>query len=166
YFDKIKERDVCQKTFFGNYANHPYSYTNIVAQALINTRGAAQRTTCSMVDESTYNPLLLEYKSGCHIIYNQENCTPTDCPNKIVFNDRPSDLMKTKGRVEFEYHPLSVRPETTARTYLFEHNLKTKPINILNPTMVKSYFKRAKNPLIPGIGCAENLLPTFFRTQS
>ncbi|MFA5584019.1 MAG: hypothetical protein WDA09_07365, partial [Bacteriovoracaceae bacterium] len=166
YFDKIKERDVCQKTFFGNYANHPYSYTNIVAQALINTRGAAQRTTCSMVDESTYNPLLLEYKSGCHIIYNQENCTPTNCPNKIVFNDRPFDLMKIKGGVEFEYYPLSLRSERTAQTYLFEHNLKKKPINILNTTMVKSYFKRAKNPLLHGIGCAENLLPTFFRTQS
>lgn len=166
YFDKIKERDVCQKTFFGNYANHPYSYSNIVAQALINTRGAAQKTTCSMVDEQIFNPLLLEYKSGCHIIYNEASCTPTNCPHKIVYNDRPFDLMKVRGEVDFEYYPLSLKTERHSQVYNLKTELKKKELNLLNTTMVKSYFKRAKKPLIHGIGCAEDLLPTFFRTQS
>lgn len=166
YFDKIKERDICQKTFFGNYDNHPFSYTNIVAQALINTRGASSRTTCSMVDESTFNPLLLEYKSGCHIIYNQNNCSPTHCPHRIVFNDRPFDLMKIRGGVQMEYFPLSIRTERNSQTFLLSDRLKKKQSRLLNTTMVKNYFKRAKNPMIHGIGCAEDLLPSFFRSQS
>lgn len=166
YFDKVKERDVCQKTFFGNYANHPYSYNNIVAQALINTRGASQKTTCSMVDEQTFNPLLLEYKNGCHIIYNQSNCTPTFCPHRIVYNDRPFDLMKTRGEVEFEYYPLSVKTERHSQNYNIETGLKKKELNLHNTTMVKAYFKKAKKPIIHGVGCAEDLLPNFFRTQS
>jgi len=166
YFDKIKDREICQKTFFGSYDNHPYSYTTAVAQALINTRGAPSKITCNMVDEETFNPLLLEYKNGCHIIYNQANCTPTECPHRIVYNDRPFDLMKIKGGVDFEYFPLSVRTERLSQSYLIETELKKKQLKLHNTTMVKSYFKRAKKPLIHGIGCAEDLLPTFFRAQS
>jgi hypothetical protein len=47
-----------------------------------------------------------------------------------------------------------------------ELDLKKKMTRILNTTMLKSYFQRAKKPLLHGVGCAEDLLPTFFRSQS
>ncbi len=166
YFDKIKERDVCNKVFFGDYANHPFSYGNAVVNALVNTRGASSKNTCQMVEEEKFNPLLLEFKTGCHIIFNKNNCTPTSCPNRIVYNDRPFDLMKTKGSVDYEYFPLTVKTERLGQNYLMELDLKKKMTRVLNTTMLKSYFQRAKKPLLHGVGCAEDLLPTFFRSQS
>lgn len=166
YDDKINEREVCQKMYFGKNPNDPAAYTNVVAKILRETRGAEARTTCEMVDSVTYNPLLLQYKSGCYVIYEKDNCFISQCKHKILYNDRPFDLVKIKGNTSMAYFPMNVRDERFSQQYILTRDFKKQGRSLSNLSDLSSYFKKSKSGIVHGIGCAEDLLPTFFKTQA
>lgn len=164
YFDKLKDRDICSKTFFGKYGNHPMAYPSVVASILRETRGADLNITCSMVDSTEYNPMLLNYKSGCHIIYEKNRCFLSECKHKVLFNDREIDYIKIRGRITLEYFPLSVKGEQFTLQFLLTRDFKQSARSLNNLTAINSFFKTGKK-IMYGIGCAEDLLPTFFKVQ-
>ena len=166
YQDQLNDREVCQKTYFGKYNNQPEAYTNVVANILKNTRGADPAITCEMVDSQDYNPLLLQYKSGCYIIYERDNCYINQCKHKVLFNDRAIDFIKIKNRAALSYFPLSVRDERFSQNYILTHDFKKNGRTMNNLSSILSYFKKSKNAFIHGIGCAEDLLPSFFKAKS
>lgn len=166
YFDKLKERDICTKTFFGDYGKHPNSFPAVVANALRELRGMDKSSTCNMVDSLVYNPLLLEYKSGCQIVYDRDRCFTNQCQAKILYNDRPINFIKLKERAELEYFPLSVKNERFAIQYIFTKEFKQTARSLQNLTAIKAYFRNRSRPLIYGVGCVEDLLPSFFKIHS
>lgn len=165
YDDQLNEREVCFKTFFGKYATIPESYTTVVSNILQATRGAVPNTTCEMVDAAEYNPLLLQYKSGCYIIYERDSCFISQCKHKILYNDRMIDFIKIKNRATMAYFPLNVRDERFSQQYLLTKDFKKTGRVMNNLSGITNYFKKSKSGIIHGIACAEDLLPTFFKTQ-
>lgn len=166
YHDKLVDREICSKTFLGQYGVFPESYTSVVADILTKTRGADLSLKCTMLDSQEYNPLLLQYKSGCYIIYERENCFISQCKHKILYNDRPIDFIKLKNKATLAYFPLSVREERFSQHYLLTRDFK-KTGKIMNTlSAIGTYFRKSKKGIIHGVGCAEDLLPTFFKTQS
>ena len=165
YQDRVNEREVCYKTFFGKYGNQAESYTNVVANILKKTRGADQTQTCEMVDSQDYNPLLLQYKSGCYIIYERDQCFINECKHRILFNDRTMDMIKIKGRANIPYFPLTVKEERFSQNYLLTHDFKKTGRSMNSLSAIQNYFKKTKVNLIHGVGCAEDLLPGFFKSQ-
>lgn len=166
YQDRVNDREVCYKTFFGNSGSNEDSYTNVVANILKKTRGADQSQTCEMVDSQDYNPLTLQYKSGCFIIYERDQCFINECKHKILFNDRIVDMIKIKGRASIPYFPLTVREERFSQNYLLTHDFKRTGRAMNSLSSIQNYFKKSKGNLIHGVGCAEDLLPGFFKTQT
>lgn len=166
YEDKLLEREVCAKTFFGNYGNLPESYTTVVAEILKKTRGAEQNLTCKMVDSQDYNPLLLEFKSGCYIIYDRSDCYISKCQHKVLYNDRAIDYIKIKGNAALQYFPMNVREERFSQHYLLTRDFKKTGKTMNNLSGMMNYFKRSKGGIIHGVGCAEDLLPTFFKSKT
>ncbi len=166
YTDRISEREECRKTFFGKYGNLPESYTSVVAEILKKTRGADSSTTCEMIDAAEYNPLLLRFKSGCFIIYQRDKCFLSECEHRIVYNDRPVDLIRIKNRLTLNYFPLNIRDEKFSQQYLLTHDFKRRGTSLGNLTAVSKYFRKNKAGIIHGIGCAEDLLPTFFKSRA
>lgn len=166
YDDQMNQREVCQKTFFGKYNNSPESYTSVVAKILQNTRGADQAVGCEMLDSQDYNPLLLQYKSGCYIIYEREQCFISQCKHKIIFNDRAIDFIKIKNTAALSYFPLSVRNERASQNSLLTRDFKKTGKIMNNLSNIQSYFKKSKSAIIHGIGCAEDILPSFFKARS
>lgn len=166
YDDRINEKEVCSKTFFGQYGKNPFSFTHVVANILKNVRGADPNLSCSMIDSQNYNSLLLQYKSGCYIIYDRNNCHITQCKHKIIFNDRPIDLIRIKNRLSIEYFPLSVKMEQFSQHFLLTRDFKQTARSLQNLTAVKAHFKKNKKSLLYGVGCAEDILPSFFKTRS
>jgi hypothetical protein len=166
YEDRMVQREVCMKTFFGKYANQPESYTNVVAEILKKTRGADQSQTCEMVDSLDYNPLLLKYKSGCYIIYERDLCFISQCKHRILYNDRTIDFIAIKGRATIPYYPLNVRDERFSQSYLLTHDFKKQGRQLSTLSNMVSFFKKSNNGIIHGIGCAEELLPTFFKVNT
>ncbi len=165
YFDKIKEREICSNTFFGEYENHPYSLTKVIANILKETKGASESLKCSMIDNSEYNPLLLEYKNGCHIIYEKLKCLQSECKFKIVFNDREIKDINIQGRNLLDFYPSSIKNERFSIHYLLKNDFKQSIIQISNLTFATSFFNKSKKGVLYGVGCAEDLLPSFFKSN-
>jgi hypothetical protein len=166
YDDQMNQQEVCTKSFFGKYSDLPESYTNVVANILKKTRGAPYNTICSMLDSADYNPLLLQYKSGCYIIYERDSCFISECKHKILYNDRAIDLVKIKNRAGLAYFPLNVRDERFSQQYLLTHDYKKNGRQMTTLAAMVGYFKKSKSGIIHGVGCAEDLLPTFFKAQT
>jgi hypothetical protein len=166
YFDKIRERDICSKTFFGAYSNHPLSYTNVVASILKETRGAGKNLVCEMVDSEDYNNLMLQYKSGCHIVYNRNKCFMSECKHKIMYNDREIDFIKIKNGLQLDYFPVNLKGERFSLHYLLSTDFKQNAKSLNNLSAIKRFYKTSKSKIIYGVGCAEDLLPSFFKAQN
>ncbi len=164
--DKLNEKEVCYKTFFGSYNNNEASYTQVVANILKNTRGADPGTKCSMVESRDYNPLLLQFKSGCYIIYEASRCFMSQCKHKIIFNARPIDFITIKNDLNIDYFPTTVQGERFSQNYLLTHDYKLtgRPLN--NLTSITAFFKKSKKAMIHGVGCGEDLLPSFFKSEA
>jgi hypothetical protein len=166
YDDQLAEREVCAKTFFGKFGNEPESYGNVVAGILKKTRGADQSLTCEMVDSEDYNPLLLRFKAGCFVIYEREKCFISRCEHKILYNDRKIDFIKLKNQATLAYFPTSVREERFSQHYLLTRDYKKNGRTMNNLSSIKTYWKSHGNGIIHGVGCAEELLPSFFKAQT
>jgi hypothetical protein len=165
YDDRLNEKEVCTRTFFGTFGNLPESYTTVVADILKRTRGADQSIKCQMLDSSDYNPLLLQYKSGCFIIFDRDHCFISECKHKILYNDRLIDFIKIKNRATLAYFPLNVREERFSQHYLLTRDFKKSGKSLNNLSSITKFFKKTKNGIVHGVGCAEDLLPTFFKSN-
>ncbi len=163
YVDQFNQKDICMKTFFGKYGNLPESYTNVVAKILQKTRGADASEVCKMVSSAEYNPLLLQYKSGCYIVYDKDNCFISQCKHKIIFNDRPLDFIKIKNRATLAYFPLNIKNESYSQHYLLTRDFKRSAKQLNSLSSITNYFKKSKSRFIHGIACAEDILPSFFK---
>lgn len=166
YNDQLAEKEVCQKIFFGSYGTLPQSYNTVVADILKKTRGADANTKCEMVDSEDYNPLLLQYKSGCYIIYDRTKCFVSQCKHKILFNDRPIDFIKIKNHVSIEYFPTNVIEERYSQQYLLTRDYQQTGRSLNNISSIVSFFKKSRKGVIHGVACAEDLLPSFFKSRA
>jgi hypothetical protein len=166
YDDTLNEKEVCSKIFFGSYLNNPASYTSVVATILKNMRGADPATQCKMISSREYNPLILEFKTGCFIIYDPARCFVSECKHKIVYNDQSVDFIKIKNRVTMDYFPTSLQGERFSQQYLLTHDFKKTGRSLSNVSNLVAYFKKYKSGLVHGVGCIEGLLPSFFKVQA
>lgn len=166
YDDRLAEKEVCQKTFFGGYGNSTEAYNVVVANILQKTRGTDQSLKCEMVDSEDYNPLLLQYKSGCYIIYERSQCFISQCKHKILLNDRVIDFIKLKNRAFLEYFPTSVNEERFSQNYILTHDFKQNGRSLNSLSSIVSFFKKSRRGIIHGVGCAEDILPSFFKSRS
>lgn len=164
--DAMSEKEVCYKTFFGTYGSAPESYPTVVAQILRRTRGADESLKCEMIDSEDYNPLLLQYKTGCYIIYERNKCYTSQCKHRVLYNDRSIDLIRIKNRVTLDYFPLNVINERYSQQYMLTHDYRRTGKSLNNISSIVTFFKKSKNGIIHGVGCAEDLLPSFFKTQA
>ena len=166
YDDRLNEKEVCNKIFFGSYNNNQASYPNVVANILRNTRGADSSTKCKMIDSREYNPLALEYKSGCVIIYEANKCFISECKHKILYNDRPIDFIRVRNRATIDYFPSSVQNERFSQNYLLTHDYKKTGRALNNLSNIIAYFKKYKTGIIHGVGCMEEMIPSFFKSKA
>jgi hypothetical protein len=164
--DRLSDKEVCYKTFFGGYGTIPESYTVVVSEILKRTRGADQLLKCEMVDSEDYNSLLLQYKSGCYIIYERNKCFVSECKHKILYNDRVIDFIRFKNSVALDYFPTNVVQERFSQHYILTHDYRQNGRVMNNVGSIVSFFKKSTKGIIHGVGCAEDLLPSFFKTHA
>ena len=164
--DRLLGRDICKKMIFADYPKMPESYTTVVEEILRATRGADLSVKCKMIESSRYNPLMLEFKSGCWIVFEKENCFISECKHKVFYNDRSIDLIKIKGSVALAYFPLNIRDERFSQNYILTHEYKKTPKQLATLNAMTAYFKKSKSGIVHGVGCGEELLPSFFKANT
>lgn len=166
FFDKIESAKKCRLYIPGDDQDNKYSEVVGVARALAKIVNAPSSTKCKIVESSKYNPVLLEYKNGCFITYDKDQCTSFKCPKKIIWNEKEIKEIEYVGIPIFDYFPNSFSNEGKAMSAIMERELKLKTKAIKNLTDLKFFLSQFKNGLIHGVGCAEDLYPRRFFRQS
>ncbi len=163
YQDRVDDVEKCLPVFFGDYATSTASLTTVVNEILFRTKGAGRDTKCTIVKKSDWNPTLLEYRYGCQIVVDEDNCGMGRCSYKIVFNEKELKGLKVKEGLPLDYFPTDLTNERYSLTYILQKDAqkKMKIINTL-PGM-KEFFKTTPKGILHGIGCAEDLQPGFFK---
>ena len=164
YEDKIYSREVCHNTILDDVESSDESLTKVVAKIMHKTRGTPKDMPCSFTPQERYKPMMLEYQSGCHIIY-PSNCNSINCDFKIIHNEREVKHITRKNGVEFDYVPNSLRRDKYSQNMQFNSQKEMRVKHIDNLTQLMTHFENHKKSIIHGIGCASELLPTHFKTQ-
>src|SRR5690606_27892426 len=164
--DKINNKEVCYPTYFGNYANSEYSLSKVISNILYRTKGTDRNAECKLVKASEYNPILLDYKSGCYIIEPDKGCFTTDCNISIVLDEKKQTHIRFNKSSAFDYEPRTVLTEKYSFTKLIETELKKDSKKVMNISNLKFYFKQNEKAIIHGVGCRELLLPSFYHVRA
>ena len=159
--DRVVGQDQCQSYIPGEHSSHEMAENTVVANAVRYLAGMPSNQECQFVDERAYNPLLLEYKSGCHIVLNTEQCKASYCPKKIFYDTREIKGIEYRGKPLFSYFPDSLSNPSYALSSIVENVYDQTPRSVRNFTELK-FFLKNKEYIIHGIGCLEDILPEFF----
>lgn len=163
YDDTINKVEVCLPIIMGSSSNSPYSEEKQIHAILYKTKGIEKSTKCEVISRDEFNPIILKFKFGCFIIYNPENCYGVNCPKKIFFNEREITHIRYSFSNDFDYFPSSVAKERYAMSSLIDNTLSLSSAKITNITSLRFYLNQGPNYIIHGMGCAEDLLPSFFQ---
>jgi hypothetical protein len=162
YRDKVLEKDVCKPTLMANSPNSKFSLERVIADIMSKTKGSSYNMKCAATAKEDYRPILLKYKSGCHIIYDKKNCSAVGCDAKLIYNDKPISHIYPQGTLSFNYYATNYKDANYSQIGAIKRGLKVKNHEVGNLTLLKFHLKKNKKAIIHGIGCAAELLPTFY----
>jgi len=163
FMDRVEEIEKCLPVFFGDYGVSEASLTSVVNEVLFRTKGLGRETKCTIVKKSEWNPNLLEYRYGCQIVVDEENCGIGRCGYKIMFNEKEIKDLKVKEGLRFDYFPNDLMREKYSQSYILQRDAQ-KRMKIINTLPgIREFFRANPKALIHGIGCAEDLQPGFFK---
>lgn len=166
YPDKINNREACIPTIMGQHTTSEYSEDKVIAEILYQTRGTSRTLKCNIIEEGEYKPHLLQYKSGCFVIYKSDNCSATNCPKKIILDEREITHIKYKGDIFFDYFPNSFSKDRYSINSNLIEQKKFKMTQITNFTELKRRLTSTDPAIAHGVGCLEDILPNFFKKVS
>lgn len=159
YEDKLNEKEVCLPTLTGDVEGSPFSLSTVVSQILSSTRGTDPDMKCKVISSSRYNPNLLEYKNGCFITYDPNNCSAVECQHKIIYNEQEVKHIVQKQNVHIDYFPNNFKYEKFSQSSLMKEYLRMKDKKIINITILKNFFSTYPKGIIHAIGCLEDIYP-------
>ncbi len=163
YQNRATEKRECRSYVPGPHASSPLSENLVIKKILVDNYGMGTDSECKIIRADEYNPSLLEYKNGCYIVYRDNICTLTHCRRLIVLNQKTIEGLEFIGQALFSYFPDSIAQTKSTLQSLLRETLKIESREIRNLTELTFYIKKLKNAVVHGVGCAEELLPSFFR---
>ena len=163
FYNNIKSKEECLPYIPGSKEGEPLSENQIVAKILYQQKGAPAKTKCRIVDSKTYNPLRSDFKFGCFIVNDAENCTTLSCDKKIIWEDKLVSGIRFTGKPIFDYFPSAFLNERYSFLNMINEVNGTQGRAINNLTDLKFYLNTMPNSIIHGIGCVEDLLPEDFQ---
>ncbi len=152
----------CNLFIPGHHPDSKLSETTVVAQILQRLINAPENIKCTFVDSSTFNPSLLEYRNKCFIVYDINECTTLECSKKIFYKNKIVNGLEYIGIPTFDYFPNSYKNEKFSLIEILKKTYKIQSKSLRNLTEI-SFHLNKKNRIIHGIGCAQDLLPRFFK---
>lgn len=166
YIDRVTEKEDCLAYIPGHHDNHELAENKIISKILVKNYGARKKTKCKIVSRSEYNPLMLEYKSGCYIVYDTDQCNALDCERDIYLDQKEITGITQKGRPVFDYFPNSFGNQKFAVDNILRETLRLESKALRNLTELTFFLKNIEGGVVHGIGCAEDILPRRFQRQN
>ncbi len=166
YFDRIKDQEICKAYIPGSLKEGPLGEEFVVSSILKRTRGMAKNSRCVLIKKKKYNPNLTDYKHGCFIVIDNEKCDSSLCSRNIFLDKKLISDITYKRNSYLQYFPVDYTRKAFSATNMLANSYKLKSIRLNNLTDLEVFLKKNKSSLIHGIGCAEDLLPQFFKTKT
>ena len=168
YDDKIRRKRVCYPTILNDVPNSELSLSANMGKILNRLKGFKNKESriCKTINEEDYRPTLLEYKTGCFILKNEKECFGTHCKFKVLFDDLEFKNYDFESKLSFDLLPFRYTEENKAFLKLIERHKKKRLKDIVNISSFKRIFDKHPNSIFFGIGCAQDILPTYFKAQS
>ncbi len=164
-----KERVVGEQRCFpyipGYHSNNTMAENSVLSLALRYLVGMSSQEKCQFIEEGDFNPILLEYQTGCYVLFNRRHCTALNCPKRIFYNNKEVQKIEYKGTPTFSYFPNPLGNPLVALSNLVDKVYKKKSRTVQNFTELKSFLEN-KDHIIHGVGCLEDILPKFFKKVS
>lgn len=165
--DKIARQTTCYPTFYNDLSfESEYSLSRVVGKIANRLKGYNTNfKPCKITTNSEYKPTLLEFKSGCIIIKDETTCKGTNCDLKVLIDEVPFNNFTIKNKIDFKILPTEFTKENKSYKNIFELNEKKTFKRILNISTFLNTYKEKPNAIFYGQGCAEVLLPTYFKER-
>ncbi|MBP9681411.1 MAG: hypothetical protein KBD76_08395 [Bacteriovorax sp.] len=165
FMDNVTQKEKCIPYIPGTRPEEPLSEDQVIAKILYQQKGASPKTKCRIVDSKTYNPIRSDFKSGCFIVYDAENCTSLNCTKKVIWDEKKQEDITFIGKSTFDYFPNAYINERYSFSSMINEVKGTEQRSIKNLTDLKFYLDKMPNGIIHGVGCIEDLIPEeFYRT--
>ena len=166
YMDKIENKEMCHDYIPGALPGVTSSENIVVTKILKRMNKISSSQKCTVVSAQKFNPILLEYKNGCFIVFNEKKCSDAFCDRKIIIDEQKIEGLKYVGKTKFDYVPNNWRNQNKSATKLIEEVFKIKSKQIRNLTELEVFLRQKSDGIIHGIGCAEDILPRYFKRKS
>ena len=166
YQNPASEQETCDSYIPGHNEQNDLSETHVVAKILNKIINAPNNLKCSFVSNDEYRPALLKYKNGCFIVYDINECTTFHCPRKLYYRNRLIEKLTFKGLSTFDYFVNTHQTAKYSAHNILSETFKITGRSVMNLTEAVAYLDRASNNIIHGVGCAENLLPFYFKSTA
>ncbi len=166
YFDKIENKEKCTPYIPGTLPKSKLAEGKVVTEIVQKLTALSGSNKCRVISKSQYNPALLEYKNGCHIVFDQNNCSNAYCPKEVILNEKVISGLTYKGIAAFDYFPNNWKDAKKSSLHLMQETYKLKGKKILNLTALEVYLRKYPKAILHGIACAQDILPRFFKRKS
>jgi hypothetical protein len=130
------------------------------------TKGLGADELCRLVPRKNFNPVLLAFKRRCFALYDEDTCTAMWCPKEVMWQDKSQLRLRTDGMPAFDYFPASPNQKNLSFSALLEKKYKFHSSPVKNLTELELYLSQNANNILHGIGCAEDILPSFFPREA
>lgn len=161
FIDKIKNKEVCYPTVFGDTKSKELSISENIKTILSRTRGFSKNSKCNFIQEKEYKPIFLKFQSGCHILMKDSSCLK-DCDPQIILDQEKVNFITFKNSFNSPYFASSYLNESKSQNKLLIKNFKLKSRPIVNTTVLLEHYKKFPKSLLHGMACAEAIYPLLF----
>lgn len=163
YLNRVENKEQCTPYIPGSRDNENLSEDKVIAQILYQHYGSSLKTACTVVDNETYNPLRSNFKAGCFIVYDKNNCTTLKCDKKIILDEKTIPSIRYEGVPTFDYLPSTFMNERYALSNLIKEKMGVQSRTLQNVTDLKFYLDQMPQAVVHGVGCAEDLVPELIQ---
>lgn len=161
YEDKILRKTTCMPTTLFDLPDSEISLAHTMGKTLARLRGFNNKDqSCKVINKEIYNPSLLEFKSGCYIVKEIEECFGVNCKFNVYLNDQLFDKYKISYDLQFDLVPYRFTEANKSFLSLIEKHYKKTSKKVLNISSLKRVFENRKDAIVLGIGCLNDLLPS------
>lgn len=165
YDDKIEGKAICRPYLPGSLDSSDLSEEKVATSILFRLGKIDKNVFCKISSETEYNPVLIKYKTGCHII-TKSYCFHSDCEKKVIIDEKPIKVLNFKGHMAFDYFPQNWQTQRKSFSSLLDQRFNQEQKVLRNFTQLKSFLVSNEKSIVHGLGCIEDLLPSFFSRKA
>jgi hypothetical protein len=166
FTDPKKSKEECLPYVPGSDMESPVSETRVLNQILQSTKGASRKEICTLVGTKEYNPVKLEYRNGCFIVFDTSACSSYYCPRKIIYRNEELKNIRYQGQGTINYFPNIPGKAFDSAVGALKRKLSVRFEELRSLSEIVRFFNKYKKGIAHGIGCLEDFYPYLFKKNA